>query len=687
MCGIIGLFNVPGAETMIATGLKIIENRGKDGSGIYGSGENFLGHRLHSIISTVKQPLLGKGVLVVNCEIYNWKELNEKYSLGAENDAEMLLKLFDSEGVVLDELDGVYAFAYWTDNKVYVGRDLIGVKPVWFSKTNGFVFASENKALDAMGFSDGVELNPRKLIVYNLENDKIEYVDRTFFDVEPVWNLKLEKIHEDVEELLLSSIKKRIPDKKFGLLFSGGIDSTFLAFVFKKLGCDFKCYTAVLEDPLKKEPEDLVYSKKIAESLGLNLEVVSLNIDNVPKYLEKIVPLIEDSNVVKVGVGLTFYVACEKAKEDGCKVIFSGLGSEEIFAGYNRHKNSININKECLAGLRKIYERDLYRDDVITMFNQLELRVPFLDKKLVEYALKIDPSFKLVDGKEKVVLRQVAEKMGLDKDFVWRPKKAAQYGSNFDKAIASLTKRAGLKYKSDYLRSFYPKHNLKLGVLFSSGKDSVLAAYVMKKQNYAIECLITLKSKNPSSYMFHTPNIDLVDLQAQSMGLPLLKFETEGVKEKELDDLKEAIVLAKEKYNLDGIVTGALYSNYQRDRIEKICDELGLKIFSPLWHIDQELEMRQLIDLGFEVILSSVAADGLDKSFLGRQLTHEDVDYLVDLNKKNGINIAGEGGEFESLVLGGPLFNNSITIIDSDIEMENEYTGFFKIKKAKLDEV
>ena len=529
-----------------------------------------------------------------------------------------------------------------------------------------------------MGFSDGVELNPRRMIVYDIDTDKIEYVDRKFFDIEPVHN------GSKVEDLLINAVKKRVPSRKFGLLFSGGIDSTFLAFVLKKLGYDFKCYTAVLDDPLKKEPSDLTYSKKIAKELGLDLEIVKLKINDVPKYLEKIVPLIEDTNVVKVGVGLTFYVACEKAKEDGCKVIFSGLGSEEIFAGYQRHKNSTNINKECLAGLRKIYERDLYRDDVITMFNKLELRVPFLDKDLAEYALRIDPKLKLVDDKEKVVLRKVAEKMGINPEFVWRKKKAAQYGSNFDKAISTLTKREGLKFKSDYLRSFYPKHNLKLGVLFSSGKDSVLATYVMNKQNYSINCLITMKSKNPSSYMFHTPNISLAKLQASAMALPLLEVETEGVKEEELKDLEKAIALAKAKYNLDGIVTGALYSNYQRDRIEKICDKLGLKIFSPLWHIDQELEMRQLIDSGFEVVLSSIAADGLDKSFLGRALEHSDVDYLVKLNEKNGINIAGEGGEFESLVLSGPMFNKKIKVLKSSIKMENEITGNFVIEEAEL---
>src|SRR3989338_11472623 len=111
---------------------------------------------------------------------------------------------------------------------------------------------------------------------------------------------------------------------------------------------------------------------------------------------------------------------------------------------------------------------------------------------------------------------------------------------------------------------------MRLGVLFSSGKDSTYALWIMKQQNYEISCLITLKSKNLHSYMFHTPNIDMATYQAEAMEIPIVLQETEGEKEKELSDLKKALQKAKEKYQIEGIVSGALYSNYQRGRIEKI---------------------------------------------------------------------------------------------------------------------
>jgi asparagine synthase (glutamine-hydrolysing) len=208
----------------------------------------------------------------------------------------------------------------------------------------------------------------------------------------------------------------------------------------------------------------------------------------------------------------------------------------------------------------------------------------------------------------------------------------------------------------------------------------------MQKNNYDIACLVTIKSKNKDSYMYHTPNIEMAEMQAKAIGLPILTYETEGEKEKELIDLEKALLEAKKRYNLGGVVTGALYSNYQRERIEKICDKLGLKVFSPLWHADQELELREIIRNGFKVIMTAVAAEGLTKEWLGKELDEKDVDKLVLLNKKYKINIAGEGGEYESLVLDGPNFVKRIIIEKNSIFEEDKNTAKFKIEKARLEE-
>jgi len=196
--------------------------------------------------------------------------------------------------------------------------------------------------------------------------------------------------------------------------------------------------------------------------------------------------------------------------------------------------------------------------------------------------------------------------------------------------------------------------------------------------------MISIKSKNSDSFMYHTPNIELVKLQSGSIGIPLIEQATKGKKEDELKDLKKALIKAKKEFEIQGVITGALYSDYQRQRIEKICNELSLKTFSPLWHIDQETEMREILNNNFEVIITSIAADGLDKTWLGKRIDNKAVDDLVIINKKNKINISGEGGEYESLVLNAPIFKKRIHIKKARKIMENKYTGILKIEKAEL---
>ena len=728
MCGICGYFGGDDSFSKVFLMLKSIEHRGVDGSGVSSKEthlnsstldglsekisemkesdrhliKNSVGHNLHSIVDHVMQPLVSsKGILVANCELYNWKELNKTYNVTSSNDAETLFKILDNLNVseeggeerlkeFLQAIDGVYAFAYWDilNSKLLIARDIVGEKPIWFSDDNNqFAFASEKKSITSIGMKNIEELNPRSILLCNLKKETIvsyKKIKRDFFKITKSKESNA-NITKKTENFLVDAIKKRIPDKKFGLLFSGGIDSVFIAKVLKDLGYDFVCYTSALVDDRMGVSQDLIASEEVAKELGLNLKIAKLNLREVTEYLKVVVPLIEDNNVVKVGVGLTMYSACELAKKDGVKVIFSGLGSEELFAGYERHKDSIDVNKECLSGFLKLYERDLYRDDVIAMKNQMEMRLPFLDTELIKYSLSIPEKMKLDSSRNKIILRDISKKLGISETIAERKKKAAQYGSKFDRAIQRLAEKEGIK-KSEYLNRFHTKSNVRLGVLWSGGKDSAFATWTMIKQNYEIACLISLKSKNVDSYMFHTPNIDIVELHAEASGFPIIIEDTSGEKEKELLDLKSALSEAKKIHKVEGVVTGALYSDYQRKRIEKICDELDLKIFSPLWHINQEKEMKELLRSGFSIVLSCVAAEGLDESWLGRDIDENDVEKLVLLNKKYGLNVAGEGGEFESLVLDAPFFKKKIVVDEGFNSSEGSGQARFNIKKAHLEE-
>lgn len=654
MCGIYASF--PGTTQQAATALKTLAHRGKDATHIRKHEHGVLGHVLHALVGEVPQPVTQQGTLLFNGEIYNWKELAATHNIDAENDTDLLVQLLDLLGSqkTTPLLDGVYAYVYLRDNTLTLQRDILGVKPLWYDTTDGIAVASEKKAL-----SRPRELHPRTTLTYDLDTQTHTTLTRPLMFINP---------ETPLTALLTQAVKKRIPENNtVGILFSGGVDSSLLAHLAHTLGACVHLYVAALDDPEKKEPHDLLAARSAAEQLGLELTEVRAALDEVETLLPEVCARIEDSNVIKVGVALPLWLCAHRAAQDGMRVLFSGLGAEEIFAGYQRHKTAQDINQECLRGLRAMHERDLYRDDIVGMSHTLEIRLPLLDHALIGAGLAIPGEEKIVDGIGKIPLRQAAQELGLPQELCVRPKKAAQYGSQFDAAIAKLARRQG-QSKSAYLRTLYPA-NSRLCALLSSGKDSVYALHTMKKLNHEIACAATIIQEDPHSYMYHTPLAAAARLQAQAMSIPYLEERTNAAKEEELAALKEVLDRAVKEHHVNGVVSGALFSNYQRERIERVCEELGLAVHAPLWHLDQEMEVREIIDAGFEFVLVRVAAHGLDKSWLARTITHEDVDVLT---QKLGLNVAGEGGEYESLVLNGPDFSNPLVLTDVQIGCEAE---------------
>ncbi|MBI2106428.1 diphthine--ammonia ligase [Candidatus Woesearchaeota archaeon] len=195
---------------------------------------------------------------------------------------------------------------------------------------------------------------------------------------------------------------------------------------------------------------------------------------------------------------------------------------------------------------------------------------------------------------------------------------------------------------------------MKLGVLFSGGKDSSYALFKAMQKDKVV-CLISVISESEESYMFHTP-IDNVEEQARKIRLPLVKVKTKGEKEKELNDLKKAIKIAVEKYKIEGVVTGAVESVYQASRIQKICNELDIYCFNPLWKMNQVELLKEIVKAGFKVKIVKVAADGLDEKWINRIIDEEVLEKLVELSKKYRFNVAAEGGEYESEVVDFPKF-------------------------------
>src|SRR5438046_1710875 len=221
---------------------------------------------------------------------------------------------------------------------------------------------------------------------------------------------------------------------------------------------------------------------------------------------------------------------------------------------------------------------------------------------------------------------------------------------------------------------------LRAAVLLSCGKDILYSAWVVLHQGWNVS-LGTVKPSSADSRMFHHPNIEWTRLQAQAMGLSH-EF-VESTSKNEMADLQYALAALKSKQQISGIVTGAVASDYQKVRFDNMCDAIGLKSYAPLWHKDPRLLVEDLKKSGFRIILSAVAAKGLDKSWLGRELTEQEWSKLERLSEIHGIHLTGEGGEYESFVLDAPHFSKTIEIEKSRKEWHGD-SGRMIIEEASL---
>lgn len=220
---------------------------------------------------------------------------------------------------------------------------------------------------------------------------------------------------------------------------------------------------------------------------------------------------------------------------------------------------------------------------------------------------------------------------------------------------------------------------MRVASLVSGGKDSIFASLLAQERGWTVTHFVTVAPKGDNPYLYHRPNVKWVELQARCAGIEHVMVESEEGEEAELDALRRAL----KGLPVDGVTSGALASEYQRVRIERVCHELGLKSFTPLWHHEPAQHVRSLIDAGIRAIVVHVAAQGLEKDWLGRILDREAIDELVRLQKRHGLNPAGEGGEYETFVLDAPHFGHRIQIEEAEGYWKRD-SGTLEIRKARL---
>ncbi len=219
---------------------------------------------------------------------------------------------------------------------------------------------------------------------------------------------------------------------------------------------------------------------------------------------------------------------------------------------------------------------------------------------------------------------------------------------------------------------------MKLAALMSGGKDSSFAIIKALQEGHVVSNLITIIPENEDSYMFHSANIHLTELISRACNIPLTSMISTGEKEKELDDLEKALRLVK----VEGVSVGAIESEYQAKRVRKICDKLGLFMYAPLWHMDPENLVRDMIKC-MDIVMVKVAASGMDESWLGRRFDDKIIDDLLILNRKYKVHIAGEGGEYETLVINAPYYQKRINLLKTEKKWMGDH-GVMKVIKSEL---
>jgi len=222
-------------------------------------------------------------------------------------------------------------------------------------------------------------------------------------------------------------------------------------------------------------------------------------------------------------------------------------------------------------------------------------------------------------------------------------------------------------------------------VLFSGGKDSTFALWCAIHQAHDVACLLTIVPERRDSWMFHHPAVEWTGLQANALGFRLVTAKTSGVKEEELNALRESLSKLVNSLGIEGVVTGAIASQYQRSRIDRICDELGIRAIAPLWGKSPKRLLAEEIEMGFQFVLTACMAMGFSQSWLGRVIDAEALSELQNMSERSGINLAFEGGEAETFVTDAPIFSKRIRIVEAEPIWKGD-SGYLRIVRAELDE-
>ncbi len=460
MCGIVGIFNIQAqSEALRSKALKMaqkIRHRGPDWSGIYCGGSAILAHERLSIVDPQSggQPLYtsdGKVVLAVNGEIYNHLDIRKrfegKYQFQTGSDCEVILALYREKGIsFLEDLSGIFAFALYDSEKdeYLIARDPMGVIPLYIGhdKDGKLYFASELKALE--GFCDSYEPFLPGHYYYSKEGVMKRWYTRDWMDYEAVKNN--DAYTSDVHDALEDAVQRQLmSDVPYGVLLSGGLDSSVISAVAKKYAAK-RVETGGKSDAwwpqlhsfavgLKDAP-DLSKAKEVADHIGTIHHEINYTVQEGLDAIRDVIYFIETYDVTTVRASTPMYLLARVIKSMGIKMVLSGEGADEIFGGYlyfHKAPNAKAFHEETVRKLSKLHLYDCLRANKSLSAWGVEGRVPFLDKEFLDVAMRLNPEAKMAPGKiiEKKIVREAFADM-LPESVAWRQKEQFSDGVGYN---------------------------------------------------------------------------------------------------------------------------------------------------------------------------------------------------------------------------------------------------------------
>ncbi|MGB5170391.1 asparagine synthase B [Eudoraea sp.] len=459
MCGIVCAFDVKESTESLRPKLlemsKKVRHRGPDWSGIFSDDKAVLAHERLAIVDPAsgRQPLFSedkKLVLAANGEIYNHRELRKQfegsYNFSTESDCEVILALYKKKGVdFLDEMNGIFSFALYDveSGAYFIARDHMGIIPLYmgWDKNGTFYVASELKALE--GTCTKIELFPPGHYLHSEDGELKRWYTRDWMDYEAV--KENETSIAEIKEALEAAVHRQLmSDVPYGVLLSGGLDSSVTSAIAKKYAQkriesddtvdawwpQLHSFSVGLEGS-----PDLAAAQKVAKHIGTVHHEIKFTIQEGLDAIKDVVYNLETYDITTIRASTPMYLMARVIKSMGIKMVLSGEGADELFGGYlyfHKAPSPMEFHEETVRKLSKLHMYDCLRANKSLAAWGIEGRVPFLDKEFIDVAMRINPKDKMINGErmEKWVVRKAFESM-LPESVAWRQKEQFSDGVGY----------------------------------------------------------------------------------------------------------------------------------------------------------------------------------------------------------------------------------------------------------------